>query len=76
MDQGGGSTTTYPWETWRYRYLEGVGENIIMEFVDPIEFWRVPPDDGPIGKRRFDLRSGCRLDFDGIDGNGIEDAAI
>ncbi|MGB2625142.1 MAG: GWxTD domain-containing protein, partial [Candidatus Acidiferrum sp.] len=35
MDQGGGSTTTYPWETWRYRYLEGVGENIIMEFVDP-----------------------------------------
>jgi GWxTD domain-containing protein len=35
MDEGGGSTTTYPWETWRYRYLEGVGENIIIEFVDP-----------------------------------------
>ncbi len=35
MDQGGGSTTTYPWETWRYRYLEGIGENVIMEFVDP-----------------------------------------
>jgi GWxTD domain-containing protein len=35
MEQGGGSTTTYPWETWRYRYLEGVGENIIIEFVDP-----------------------------------------
>ena len=35
MDEGGGSTTTYPWETWRYRYLEGVGENIILEFVDP-----------------------------------------
>ena len=34
MDMGGGSTTTYPWETWRYRYLEGVGENIIIEFVD------------------------------------------
>jgi GWxTD domain-containing protein len=24
-DQGGGSTTTYPWETWRYRHLEGQG---------------------------------------------------
>src|SRR5882762_2969251 len=35
MDEGGGSTSTYPWETWRWRYLEGIGENIIMEFVDP-----------------------------------------
>ncbi len=35
MQQGGGSTTTYPWELWRYRYLEGVGENIELEFVDP-----------------------------------------
>lgn len=33
--QGGGSTTTYPWEMWRYRHLEGVGENIEIEFVDP-----------------------------------------
>ncbi len=35
IDQGGGSTTTYPWELWRYRHLEGVGENIEIEFVDP-----------------------------------------
>jgi GWxTD domain-containing protein len=35
MDEGGGSTTTYPWETWRYRYLEGIQENVILEFVDP-----------------------------------------
>ena len=35
MEEGGGSTTTYPWETWRYRYLEGLGNNIIIEFVDP-----------------------------------------
>jgi GWxTD domain-containing protein len=35
MNEGGGSTTTYPWETWRWRYLEGIGENIILEFVDP-----------------------------------------
>ena len=35
MDQGGGSTSTYPWEMWRYRYLEGVQENVELEFVDP-----------------------------------------
>jgi len=35
VEEGGGSTTTYPWETWRWRYIEGMGENVIMEFVDP-----------------------------------------
>src|SRR6266576_261639 len=35
MEEGGGSTSTYPWETWRWRYLEGIGDNIILEFVDP-----------------------------------------
>jgi GWxTD domain-containing protein len=35
MDEGGGTTSTYPWEKWRYRHLEGIGENIELEFVDP-----------------------------------------
>src|SRR5258708_6052329 len=35
LEQGGGTTSTYPWELWRYRHLEGVGENIDIEFVDP-----------------------------------------
>jgi GWxTD domain-containing protein len=35
MEEGGGSTTTYAWEKWRYRYLEGIGENVEIEFVDP-----------------------------------------
>ncbi|HUJ31251.1 MAG TPA: GWxTD domain-containing protein [Candidatus Acidoferrum sp.] len=34
-EEGGGETTTYPFEDWRYRYLEGWGENIMLEFVDP-----------------------------------------
>jgi|CZKF01.1.fsa_nt_gi GWxTD domain-containing protein len=34
MDEGGGSTSTFPFEIWNYRYLEGVGENIDLEFVD------------------------------------------
>jgi len=33
-EEGGGTTSTYPFETWRYRYLEGVGQEIIIEFVD------------------------------------------
>ena len=34
MDEGGGETATYPFEVWHYRYLEGIGENIDLEFVD------------------------------------------
>src|ERR1700682_1695633 len=34
MEEGGGSTSTYPFETWRYRYIEGIGQEIIIEFVD------------------------------------------
>jgi len=34
MEEGGGSTSTYPFETWNYRYIEGVGQNIDIEFVD------------------------------------------
>ena len=33
-NEGGGTTTTYPFERWRYRHLEGIGENIVLEFVD------------------------------------------
>ncbi|HYL86254.1 MAG TPA: GWxTD domain-containing protein [Candidatus Angelobacter sp.] len=33
--QGGGESQAYAWEVWRYRHLEGVGENIEIEFVDP-----------------------------------------
>jgi len=33
--EGGGSTTTYPYEVWFYRHLEGVGDGIEIEFVDP-----------------------------------------
>ena len=33
-DEGGGSTSTFPFEVWHYRYLEGVGQNVDVEFVD------------------------------------------
>jgi len=34
MDEGGGRTSTFPFEIWRYRYLEDVGQEIEIEFVD------------------------------------------
>lgn len=34
MEEGGGSTSTFPFETWHYRYIEGIGDNIDVEFVD------------------------------------------
>ena len=34
MSEGGGETSTFPFEDWRYRYLEGIGQEVIIEFVD------------------------------------------
>ena len=34
-EEGGGETATYPFQQWRYRYVEGIGNNVILEFVDP-----------------------------------------
>jgi len=33
-EEGGGQTETYPFEVWRYRWLEGIGQEIEIEFVD------------------------------------------
>jgi GWxTD domain-containing protein len=34
-EEGGGTTSTYPFEKWRYRYIEDIGSDINIEFVDP-----------------------------------------
>lgn len=34
IEEGGGETSTYPFEDWRYRYIEGIGQEVIIEFVD------------------------------------------
>jgi GWxTD domain-containing protein len=33
-EEGGGITSTFPFEKWRYRWIEGVGSDIVIEFVD------------------------------------------
>jgi hypothetical protein len=34
IEEGGGETSTFPFEKWRYRYIEGMGNDINIEFVD------------------------------------------
>ncbi len=33
-EEGGGTTSVFPFEKWRYRYIEGIGTDIMIEFVD------------------------------------------
>lgn len=35
MHEGGGTTSTFPFEVWRYRHIEGIGSDVEIEFVDP-----------------------------------------
>ncbi len=32
--EGGGTTSTFPFERWRYRHIDNVGDDIEIEFVD------------------------------------------
>jgi len=34
MEEGGGQTSTFPFEDWRYRYIDNIGQEVIIEFVD------------------------------------------
>jgi GWxTD domain-containing protein len=33
--EGGGTTSTFPFQQWRYRHIDGIGNNVVIEFVDP-----------------------------------------
>jgi GWxTD domain-containing protein len=34
-EEGGGTTSTFPFIKWRYRWIEGIGNDVNIEFVDP-----------------------------------------
>jgi GWxTD domain-containing protein len=35
IEEGGGETSTYPFETWRYRYIDAIDkQEVMIEFVD------------------------------------------
>lgn len=33
--EGGGTTLVHPFQVWRYNYIEGVGTEVEIEFIDP-----------------------------------------
>jgi len=33
--QGGGRTRTFPFEIWLYRYIQGIGNDVLIQFTDP-----------------------------------------
>jgi GWxTD domain-containing protein len=33
-EEGGGTTSTFPFQKWRYRYIDGIGTDVMIEFVD------------------------------------------
>ncbi|MBN8730243.1 MAG: GWxTD domain-containing protein [Acidobacteria bacterium] len=35
IEEGGGTTSTFPFEKWRYRWIETIGTDVMIEFVDP-----------------------------------------
>src|SRR5437868_4565651 len=35
IEDGGGTTSTFPFEIWRYRYIEGIGNEVLLGYVDP-----------------------------------------
>jgi GWxTD domain-containing protein len=34
IQEGGGATKTFPFEIWGYRYIEGIGRDVLLQFVD------------------------------------------
>ena len=32
--EGGGVTAVFPFERWEYRHIEGIGDDVVLEFVD------------------------------------------
>jgi len=51
-EQGGGATSTVPFEQWTYRHIEGVGDNVTIEFVDPTKTGEYRMTTDPAEKER------------------------
>lgn len=52
LDTHGATATTYPYETWTYRFLEGIGTDVELEFVDPTMTGRFHLTKDPTEKNR------------------------
>ena len=76
MEEGGGETSTYPFEDWRYRYIDGIGTNIIIEFVDTTMSGEYHISLDPEEKDALLYVPGAGLTHGRADGHGGQDAAL
>jgi GWxTD domain-containing protein len=57
-EQGGGTISTVPFEQWKYRHIDGVGDNVAIEFVDPTKTGEYRMTKDPAEKERSDYVEG------------------
>ncbi len=76
IEEGGGTTSTFPFIDWTYRYIEGVGSNVKIEFVDPTMSGEFRMTHGPVGKGRSDICSWRGPDAVRADGLGGQIATL
>ena len=58
IEEGGGRTSTFPFERWRYRHIESIGNKLILEFVDSSMSGEYRLEFDPAAERRIAPRSG------------------
>ena len=76
MEEGGGETSTFPFEDWRYRYIEGIGQEVIIEFVDPCMCGEFHMTMDRSEKDALLIHSQRRPDPVRADGHGQQDCAL
>ncbi len=54
--EGGGNVQTFPFERWWYRYIEGIGQDVEVEFVD-----RLNSNEYRIARDSFDKEVGFEM---------------
>jgi GWxTD domain-containing protein len=51
--QGGGTVRTFPFEVWRYRYIQGIGSDVLLDFTDPTGTGEFAQSIDPAAKREL-----------------------
>ena len=73
MEEGGGTTSTFPFEDWHYRDLAGVGQDVTLEFVDPCMCNEYHLTGDPNEERRLAAYPQCRRNRVRRDGPGQQE---
>ncbi len=76
FEEGGGQTSTYPFEKWRYRYIDGIGTDVNIEFVDTTMSGEYHMSMDPSEKDALLYVPNAGLTHDGRNGPGQQDRPL